>query len=66
LLGKRDAILGEKSSVFVLIGKKKKLWSPSKLIWIKYERGIPLEDLGYRKENIEENQTGQRNSPVTA
>ena len=46
--------------VFVLTGKKKRLWTPSKVIWITHDRGRPPEDLGYRqKRKIQEDQTGQ-------
>jgi hypothetical protein len=30
--------------------KEKKLWTPSKVIWIRHVRGRPTEDLGYRQE----------------
>jgi hypothetical protein len=41
----------ERGSIFVLTGKKKRLWTlpPSKVIWIRYNRGRPPEDLGYRQ-----------------
>jgi hypothetical protein len=45
------AILGE-SSVFMLTGKEKRLWTPSRMTWIRYDRGRPLEDPDYRKEKF--------------
>ena len=50
----------ERGSVFVLTGKKKRFWIPSKMIWIRYDRGRSTKDLGYRQERkIQEDQTGQ-------
>ena len=46
----KDMILWERGFAFVLIGKKKRLWTPSGVIWIRYDGGRPSEDLGYRKE----------------
>jgi hypothetical protein len=33
----------------VLTGKEKKLWTPSKVICIRYDRGRPPEDLSHRQ-----------------
>ena len=56
----KDMLFGEKSSVFVLTGKEKRLWNPSRMIWIRYDRGRSTKDLGYRQERkIQEDQTGQ-------
>lgn len=52
-----DMLFGERA--FMLTGKEKRLWTPSRVIWISYDRGRPPEDLGYRKEKCEKNQTRQ-------
>ena len=52
---KKDMLFWERGSVFVLIGKKKRLWTPSRVIWIRYDRGRPSEDL----EKFEKNQRRQ-------
>jgi hypothetical protein len=50
----------ERGFVFVLTGKEKRLWTTSRVIWIRYDRGRLPEDLSYRKEKLKEkNQTGQ-------
>ena len=55
-----DMLFWERGSVFVLTGKEKRLWTLSRVIWIRYDRGRPPEDLGYRQERkIQEDQTGQ-------
>jgi hypothetical protein len=37
----------------VLIGKKKRLWTSFRVIWIRYDReDTPAKDLGCRKENF--------------
>ena len=41
----KDMLFWKKNSVFVLIGKENKLWLPSRVIWIRYDRGVPPEDL---------------------
>jgi hypothetical protein len=41
----------ERGSVFVLTGKEKRFWNPYRVIWIRYNRGRPLEDFDYRKQN---------------
>jgi hypothetical protein len=43
----------ERGPVFVLTGKEKKHWTPSRVICVRYYRGRPPEDFGYRKENFE-------------
>jgi hypothetical protein len=50
----KDMLFGERSSVFGLVGKWKRSWTPSRVIWIRYdrERSPPPEDLGYRKEKF--------------
>ena len=40
------------AAVFVLTGKEKRLWTLSRVIWIRYDRVRPPEDLGYRKEQL--------------
>jgi hypothetical protein len=35
----------EKGSASVLTGKEKRLWTPSRVIWIKFDRGRPLKTL---------------------
>jgi hypothetical protein len=49
----KDMQFWERGSEFVLIGKKQRLWIPSRVIWIRYDRGRPSEDLGSRKEIFE-------------
>ena len=48
----KDMLFLERGSVFVLTGKEKRLWTPSRVIWIRYDRGRPPEDLGYGKEKF--------------
>jgi hypothetical protein len=43
----------ERGSVFVLTGKEKRLWTSSRVIWIRDDKGRTPEDLGYRKEKFE-------------
>ena len=43
----------ERVSVFVLTGKEKRLWTLSRVIWIRYDRVRPPEDLGNRKVKFE-------------
>lgn len=42
----------ERSSLFVSIGKEKRLWTPSKVVWPRHDRGRPPEneDLDCRPE----------------
>jgi hypothetical protein len=49
----KNMLLYGRSSVFVLTGKKKSVWAPSGMIWIRYNRERPHEDLGYKKEKFE-------------
>jgi hypothetical protein len=35
----------ESGSVFVLTVKERRLWTPSRIIWIRHDRGRPPEDL---------------------
>jgi hypothetical protein len=42
----KDRLFWERGSIFVLIGKNKRLWTPSKVIWIRYDRGRSPIDLG--------------------
>jgi hypothetical protein len=42
----------------VLTGKEKRLWTPSRVIWIRYDRGRPLKILATEKKK-KKNQTGQ-------
>jgi hypothetical protein len=35
----KDMVFWERGSVFVLIRKKEGLWTPSRVIWIRYDRG---------------------------
>ena len=44
----KDMLFWERGSVFVLIGKKKILWKLSKVIWIRYGKRSPHDDLGSR------------------
>jgi hypothetical protein len=47
-------------SVFLLTGRKKRLWTPSKVICIRYVGERSPEGLGYMQERIiQEDQTGQ-------
>jgi hypothetical protein len=60
LLDQGHAILRERS-VFVLTGKEKSLWTPSKVLWISHDRGRFPEDLSYRqkrKKTRRPNRTG--------
>jgi hypothetical protein len=41
----KDVLFWEKGSVFVLTGKENRLWTPSRVICIRYYRGRPSEDL---------------------
>lgn len=45
------AILGER--LFMLTGKEKRLWIPSRVLGIRCDREIPPKDVGYRKEKLE-------------
>ena len=54
----KEMLFWERGSVFVLIGKEKRFWTPSRVIWISYDRGRPPEDLGNSRK-LRENQTGQ-------
>jgi hypothetical protein len=42
-------LLRERGSVFVLIRRKTWLWDHSRVTWVRYDRGRPFEDLGYKK-----------------
>lgn len=46
------AILGERLCV-VSIGEKQRFWTPSMVIWFRYDRRRLPEDPGYRKEKFE-------------
>lgn len=55
-----DMLFLKRGSVCVIIGKKKMLQTPSKMIWIKNDRERLPENLGYRqKRKIQEDQTEQ-------
>ena len=54
----KDVLFWERGSAFVLTGMEKRLWTPSRVIWIRYDRGRPPEDLGNSRK-LRENQTGQ-------
>lgn len=47
--------------LFVWVNRKgkKRLWVPSKIIRIRFDRGRPSEDFGYRKEE-KEHRAGER------
>ena len=49
----------ERGFVFVLTGKEKRLWTPSRWHGSEVTGEDSPEDFGYRKERFEENQTGQ-------
>jgi hypothetical protein len=49
----KDMLLWEKGSALVLTGKENRLWTPSRVIWIRYDRGRPPEE-----QKIQGNQTG--------
>lgn len=56
----KDMLFWERGSVFVLRGKEKRLWIPSKVIWIRYDRQRSCKDVYYRQEReILEDQTEQ-------
>lgn len=55
----KDMLFWERGSVFVLMGKKKRLWTPSRVIWIRCDGGRPPEDLDYRQERKIQDQAGQ-------
>ena len=42
----KGMLFWERGSIFVLIGKNKRLWTPSKVIWIRYDRERSPIDLG--------------------
>lgn len=48
----KDGLRWEKGSRFVLTGKKKGLWIPSKVIKIRFDRERLSEDRSYRQEKI--------------
>ena len=47
--GTKDMLCWERGSRFVLTGKKKRLWSPTKVRRIKFDRGRPLKILTAEK-----------------
>jgi hypothetical protein len=49
----------ERGYVFLLIGKKKRLWTLSRLIWIRYDSRRLPEDLGYRKKKFKKVKQGR-------
>jgi hypothetical protein len=49
----KDMLFWKRDSVFVLTRKEKRLWTPSRVIWIRYDKGRPPETLGYRREKFE-------------
>jgi hypothetical protein len=53
----KDMLCWVRGSSCVFIGGKKKLWTPSKLVRIRFDRGRPPEDLDFRQE--ERNQEDQ-------
>jgi hypothetical protein len=42
----KDRLFWQSDFVFVLIGKKKRLWIPPRIVWIRDDRCRPPEDLG--------------------
>jgi len=52
----KDILFLERGSVFVLAGKKERIWTSSMVIWIRYDWGRSHEDLGYRRERKKEDQ----------
>ena len=46
-------LLWDRFPILVLIGSKKMLRDPTRVIWIRSDRGRHPEDLGYRKIKVE-------------
>jgi hypothetical protein len=47
----KDMLIWEKYFVFVFLEKVIKLFTPSRIIWIRFDRGRPSEELDSRESN---------------
>jgi hypothetical protein len=54
----KNILFWGRGSVFVLTEKKKRLWTSSKVIRIRFDRGRPPKDLDCRQEKKKSNSTG--------